>query len=250
MIRRKILRPLRQAVDHVLPQRLDPLVLQRRHRQRFRETVQLAVLVHQRQQIVLRLHRVDLVQNQNHRRPVRPQHAQRALVFFGKGLRRVHHIDQQVALLQRSAHRVHHAFINGRIGLMNTRRVDEDHLRLVGGHHALNSRARRLRLIRDDRYLLPHQRVQKCGLAGIRPAENRNETGAMDHSCSPSAPCPSACAPACTTLLRRTCSTRISSLAMTSARMPSRSIASPGLGTRPSHSITRPPFSLTRTQTP
>ena len=42
-------------------------------------------------------------------------------------------------------------------------------------------------------------------------------------------------------LLMRTCSTRRSSLASTSMRTPSRSTDSPALGTRPSHSLTRPP---------
>ena len=50
--------------------------------------------------------------------------------------------------------------------------------------HAQDACARGLRFVRYDCELFAQQCIQQCGLAGIRPADDRDESRAKGHSCS------------------------------------------------------------------
>ena len=97
------------------------------------------------------------------------------LVLFVELARRVGHEHQQVALLQRVAHRIHQALVQLRVGAVYARRIDENDLRFRQGDHALYGRPRGLRLIGDDGHLLAHQCIQQRGFSGVRPADDRDE---------------------------------------------------------------------------
>ena len=72
---------------------------------------------------------------------------------------------------------------------MNSGRIDQHNLSAVFAlafalgnvNHALNAVARGLRLGRNDRQLLAHERIEQSGLARVGAAENANETGAKWH---------------------------------------------------------------------
>ena len=102
---------------------------------------------------------------------------------FLERLRGVGHEQQQVALFQRRAHGVHQALVERRIRLVNARRIDEHDLRFGRRDHALNGGAGGLRLVRHDRDLLPHQRVQQRRFAGVGPADDRDESRLKPYSC-------------------------------------------------------------------
>ena len=155
-------------------------------------------------------HGVDLVQHQNHRalqllhqrqRKVILRRAHRhppgrlsALRLLRQPVRHIHDEQHRIARLQRIVHLLHHAVVELRLRLVHAGRIHQHHLRrrmprLALGlllqrnlKHAMNPRPRRLRLVRDDGELLPQQGIQQRGLAGVRPANDRDETRAKGHS--------------------------------------------------------------------
>ena len=139
----------------------SPLPLRRRDRNIVGEFEDLLVLLDERQQLGLLLHQVDLVQHQEHRRFGPARDVDGVPVLLAEGPRRVGHEQQQVALFQRFAHRVHQPLVQRRIGLVDARRIEKDDLRLGRGDDALDRSARGLRLIRHDRDLLAHQGIEK-----------------------------------------------------------------------------------------
>src|SRR5579884_3033939 len=73
-------------------------------------------------------------------------------------------------------HFVHHLAAECVFGFVNPRRVDEHDLRIVAIDNALNAIASGLRLGRDDGYFSPDQRVHQGGLAGVRAANDSDES--------------------------------------------------------------------------
>ncbi len=85
---------------------------------------------------------------------------------------------------------LHHALVELGLRLMHTGCIDENDLRHgTSGvslglltewkfEDALNTGARGLRLVRDDRELLTEKRVEQRRLARIGAADNRDEPGA------------------------------------------------------------------------
>ena len=89
------------------------------------------------------------------------------LVSAAKWFGGIDQVDEQVALFERRAHRVHHALVDGAVGFVNARRIDENDLSFGRGENALNRRACGLRLIGDDGDLLAYQSVQQSRFAGV-----------------------------------------------------------------------------------
>ena len=113
---------------------------------------------------------------------------------------------------------------------MNAGRIEKDDLRLGRGHHALDRRAGGLRLIRDNRDLLSHQRIQQRGFSGIRPANDRDESRLNFLFMS--------------NRLRLADANLFDPEIVAGEHIDADAVALHGLarfGTRPSHSLTRPP---------
>jgi len=88
------------------------------------------------------------------------EHAEGFVVVIAKGLCYVDDEDEQVAFFKRSADGVHHAFVDGGVGPVNARGIEEDGLGKVRRHDPLNRGAGGLRLVRNDCDLLAHERVE------------------------------------------------------------------------------------------
>src|ERR1700734_2731057 len=94
-----------------------------------------------------------------------------------------------VDALQRVQQFIHHHAAQNIFGPVNAGRIYEDDLRVVTIQNALNAVASGLRLRRNDSDFLADQRVYKRGLARIRAANNRDESGLerhADNNCTPS----------------------------------------------------------------
>ena len=91
--------------------------------------------------------------------------------------RRVDDQRQHVDLAHRFERDVHHPHVQPVRRLVHARCVDEHHLPIRIVLHANDACARRLRLVGDDGELLADDAVEQRGLAGVRPAEERDETG-------------------------------------------------------------------------
>ncbi len=79
---------------------------------------------------------------------------------------------------------VHVAVHRARLLRVDARQVDEHDLHPGLVQHAVDARARRLRLRADDADLLPDQRVQQRGLADVRTARERGKAAANRRLCT------------------------------------------------------------------
>ena len=76
---------------------------------------------------------------------------------------------------------VHHLAAEDVLGLVDAGRIDQDDLRVVAIHDALDAIARGLRLGRNDRDLAADERVHQRGFAGVGTADDCDETGFERH---------------------------------------------------------------------
>src|ERR1700721_708207 len=120
---------------------------------------------------------VDLVQSDDDGWSVLAQNAQSLLVAVAEWLRRVDKINKQIAFFKRGTYGIHHALVDGAVGLVNPGRIDEDHLGIRRREDALNLRARSLRIIGYDRNLLAHKRIQQRRFARVGASQYRDESG-------------------------------------------------------------------------
>ena len=155
----------------------------------------------ERQQPLLGVRAVDLVDQQDDRQADALQFVEHALVLVGPA-QRLDHEQVHVDVRQRRDRRaVHVAVHRARLLRVDARQVDEHdlHARLV--QHAQDARARGLRLRAHDADLLPDQRVQQRGLAHVRPSGQRGKAaadrglvaGGRNRSLLRQSPCSPAC---------------------------------------------------------
>jgi len=76
---------------------------------------------------------------------------------------------------------VHHLAAEHILWLVNSRRIDEDDLRVVAIQNALNAVARGLRLWRNDCDFASHESIDESGLPGVRTPDDCDETGFKCH---------------------------------------------------------------------
>ena len=137
----------------------------------FGELEELAEMVENREDLALVLQRIDLVEDRNHGRAVFAENTNGVGILVGNALGGIDDVDQEVALFERAAHGVHHPLVDGGIGFVDTRGVNEVDLRIVLRPHALDGGAGCLGLVRDNRDLLADERIEEGGLARIRAAQ-------------------------------------------------------------------------------
>ena len=217
--------PLRQPIDEQPFETIHVLSRRCRHGHDFGELSVLSVPLHDRQEARL-LHQVDLIEDQDDRRLQVPHQVGDELVAFAGRLARIHHEADDVHFAHRFDGGVHHLHVHPVERTVNARRIDEHDLGVRVVAHAVNPRPRRLRLVGDDGELGADDPVEQRRLAGIRTADERDETGFHRDSSS---------MPPAGTWLRyiRTLLTRRRSASSTSTAIPSTSNRSPVTGTRP-----------------
>ena len=123
-----------------------------------------------RQQVLLFLHGVDLVDAQHHRKLFllnAPQQNALRLAHMGDGLH-----QQQRALhgAETFPHHLHHVVAQTAAGLVQARRVQQHELGVAPVHHAVDAVAGGLGLLGYNGDLFAHQRVGQAGLAHIGPS--------------------------------------------------------------------------------
>ena len=123
------------------------------------------------------LQQVDLIEDEYDGRLVAARDIDGAAIVFHELAGGVGDEEQQVALFERSAHRVHQTLIEWRVGLVDAGCIGKNDLRFRERKHALDRRPRSLRLIGDDCHLLPDEGVEQRRFAGVGPADQGNETG-------------------------------------------------------------------------
>ena len=132
--------------------------------------VYLAVGGDHRQQVLLFLHGVDLVDAQHRRKLLllnAPQQNALRLAHMGNGLH-----QQQRALhgAETFPHHLHHVVAQTAAGLVQARCVQQHELGVAPVHHAIDAVAGGLGLLGYNGDLFAHQRVGQAGLAHIGPS--------------------------------------------------------------------------------
>ncbi len=157
-----------------------------RHRHDGRKLGASRVALDDRQQVRL-ADTIDLVQRE-HRWPVRlPHQIEHEPIARAGTLGDVDHQHDDVHLAQRVGGRLDHAPVHPVHRLVDARRVDEHDLPGSAVAHAHDPVTRGLRLVGDDRELLPRKSIEQRRLAGVRPADERHEAGL--HSAAPASTC-------------------------------------------------------------
>ena len=129
------------------------------------------------QQRVLLLHGVDLIDAQHTGQVFLPdaleQNALR-LAHMGDGL---HQQQRALYAAQALPHHLDHVVPQTAAGLVQARRIQQDILGIAPVHHAVNTVAGGLGLVRHDGDLLAHQCVGQAGLAHVGPSAYRDHRG-------------------------------------------------------------------------
>ena len=168
---------------------------------------------------------IDLVQDRDDRDLQRAQQAEEVLLAAARLLRHVEHHADDVHVAHRVERGVHHPHVHPVRRLVNARRVDEHDLPVRIVADTEDAVARGLRLVGDDGELRADEAVEQRGLAGVRQADERDETRFHAGSLAGCA------AGSCTTWRRtRTRVTRRRSASSTSTRSPSTSNPLPHRG--------------------
>ena len=165
------------------PVEIDALL--RRHRHHVEETVHAGELRHERQQLILRVNHVDLVDDGDGFAARLADALQDRLVFLAEAQRfdDEHH---EIRIGERRRGRaIHGAIERALFAEMQARRVDESDLHARPIEHAEHAMARGLRARRDDGKFFADQRVEQRRLADVRPADERGETRAECDGVSP-----------------------------------------------------------------
>ena len=137
----------------------------------------LAVGRDHRQQVVLLLHGVDLVDAQHAGQVLLPDALEQDLLrlpHMGDGL---HQQQGGLHLLQALPHHLHHIVPQPGTGLVQARGVQQHKLGILPVHHAVDPVAGGLGLVGDDGDLLPHQGVGEAGLAHVGPSADGDHGG-------------------------------------------------------------------------
>ena len=161
----------------VVHQTLDVVRILRRQRHDLVELAQRTHLLHERKQRVLIRHAIELVRDQQ--RGYRRRNQVEHLLVVRAEAAGFDHEQDRVDRTQRGRDRavertVQRAAVLG----LETRRVDEDVLRVFQRMNAGDAMARGLRLARRDTDFLADQRVHQRGLADVRAADDRDHAAA------------------------------------------------------------------------
>ena len=124
-----------------------------------------------------RLEPVDLVERDHDRHTQIEQAPRDVPVARADPLARREDEEHAVDVLERAVHRPLHARRQRIERTLEARQVGEHELRAVDVHDPEDAPSRRLRLVGDDRHLVPAQRVHERGLAHVRPPGDRHDAG-------------------------------------------------------------------------
>ena len=150
------------------------------------EIAQFGVTIDNLEQLPL-VNKIDLIQEQDHRRTHVLEQLENKLVALAERLRSINDQKSHIALLERSAHFTHHPAAQRRIGLMHARSIDQHNLSRRSSLPALHvdvsldAMPRSLRLVRNDRDLFANQRIQQRRLSRIGTTDNGDEAGSKGH---------------------------------------------------------------------
>ena len=169
--------------QNLFPQQIHAVALERGNGNVRREIVHRLIPLDQRQQLRLLAQLVDLVEHRDGRGSGFLHQVDAPRVLVAEASRRVHQ-EQHHVRIGRRPYLIHHALVEQRRRLVDSRRVHEHDLRSRQPQHALDGRARGLRPRRDNGQLGSQQRIQQRGFPGVGPAENRNESRSMLHVAS------------------------------------------------------------------
>ena len=139
------------------------------------EVVKLGVLLDYLEYLALVLQQVDLVEKQHHSSPVGSEAAYQILLDGGYLLCYVRHEDGAVHVVNALPYGLHHVLGKLGLGLVHTRRIHENVLRIALGEHAVYAVSRSLRLLADYGYLLADQQVGERGFSGVCAPRYCNE---------------------------------------------------------------------------
>src|SRR5580658_6564067 len=187
LILRKIRGTCGQRRNHLLQHLIQTVALKRRNRKDLREVIQLAVLLNHRQQPRLVSEKVNFVQDKKRARTRLLQQVHCKTIAGIKLPRHIHQYQHQIAALQCLTNFDHHLSAKRAIRFVDARCIDENYLSAIAPvslgnvKNSLNAIAGGLRLRRNDRELLPHQRIEQRRLARVGPSENTNKTRTKWH---------------------------------------------------------------------
>ena len=172
--------PLRHAPDEQVAQRVDPDAADGGDRHHLVPCAELAGSGELRRDLVV-TDTVDLVDGAHARLRVRCGHL--SLVYVGvtstHARRRVDHVHDDVDPIDGVAHQVVQTRAERRPRLVEPGRVGEHDLHAVGGPDRTDVTPGGLRLVRDDRDLLPNQGVHERGLAHVGSPNHGDDSGAV-----------------------------------------------------------------------
>ena len=121
---------------------------------------------------------VDLVDRDDDRHPGALERAGDEPVSGPDALLGVEHEQRGIGVAHLTLHARLHALGQRVARALDAGEVDEHELRVAAHGDAADRAARRLRLVGDDRDLLPHDRVDERRLADVRAARERDEARA------------------------------------------------------------------------
>jgi len=102
--------------------------------------------------------------------------------------RTVDQVHDGIGVRRAAPGRLDHGPVEPALGHEDAGRIDQYDLRVAHLRHAAHGKARRLHLVRDDRYLGPDKAVGQRGLARIRRADNGGKASAVDFGFSHGVP--------------------------------------------------------------
>ena len=139
--------------------------------------VDLAVCGDDRQQIVLALHGVDLVDAQYAGQLLLPDALEKdflRLSHMGDGL---HQQQRAVHIAEAGGHDLYHVIPQSGLGLVQSRRIQQNVLGVLPIHNAVDPVPGRLGLVGNDGDLFAHQRVGQAGFAHVGSSANGDHGG-------------------------------------------------------------------------
>ena len=165
----------REPIDDGALEPIDVVAGRRRDRHDFRKAPELAVQLHDRQQLRL-LDEVDLVQDQQERRTSVLHQVEHEAVALPRRLRHVHDEAEHIDLANRVDRGVDHPHVHPVQRAVDARRVEVHHLGIGVVSDPQNPRPRRLGLVGHDGELAADQAVQQRRFPRIRPADEGHES--------------------------------------------------------------------------
>src|SRR5882724_2233948 len=95
---------------------------------------------------------------------------------------RIYQQNEYIDSFERCSNFAHHLFIQCGFRVVQSRRIDQHHLRIFTADNTLNAIAGGLRLRSHNGNLLSHQPVHQCAFPGIRTPHNRHKSRTVSGS--------------------------------------------------------------------